>query len=549
MWEMERAALYNHARLFLSHYSELSAEQKNNHPSEPFMLCASSGFAEKVYLGRADRLARYEALDAEDVVVNVINFSGPMMRNGGGCAYGSLELRDMIKAAADVPQCIAQVFVVDTPGGSSYSKFDLQEAIEYAHSKGQDTWMYVDGMLASAGMAWGALCNHRVARNPHCTFGCMGTFASFYTNKNGDVNAVTQEMFHEVYATDSTEKNRMFRDSANGDDALIQAELDKSNEQYMQIIRNGIPNVTDELLHGGTWEASEVLGTLCDEICTFDEVLDKILASKGLTRDNGTSQKDRSGYHAAQGGMMEAKKEAEPEKKPEDKPAPEKPAENPDEDPEEEPGGPEDPLDPNEPVDPDAPEVPEDEPADKPKDEPKKKNTNNNPKKTKQMGKQYEVIRAALGLEVLESGNDNALYLHEDLCDGLTETLNHAAETESALEAKVAEVKALNELVANVRAEKETAVAAEVEKANEAIAEKEARIAELEAQVAELNVKLEAAQAEVKELADAPAEQAHPAVPEKSAEESEVVLPSHFNDGKAQREAKANFLAELRKRM
>lgn len=539
MWEMERSSLYNHARMFLSHYAELSADQKNNHPSEPFMLSASTGFNEKIYLGRADRLARYEALDASDVVINVINFSGPMMRNGGGCAYGSLELRDMIMKAADVQQCVAQVFIVDTPGGSSYSKFDLQEALDYAHSKGQSTWMYVDGMLASAGMAWGAMCQHRFARNAHCVFGCMGTFASFYTHKNGDVNAVTQEMFHEVYATASTEKNRMFRDAANGDDSMIQQELDRNNERYIEIIRKGIPNVSDEQLTGAEWEASEVIGSLCDGICSFDELIQQVLDFHGIQRAESSQQSGAMLHNAAGQVVLEAKRKEADAPKPEDKPA-----DKPEDEPADEPGGPEEPLDPNEPVDPDAPEVPEDAPD----EDPKKKTFNNPQKKTKQMGKSYDVIRAALDLEVLESGNDNALYLHEDLCDALSETLVKANENASALEAKVAEVKALNELVANVRAEKEAAVAAEAEKLNAAVAEKEARIAELEAEVSALNEQLVAKEAEVKELADAPAEQAMPAVPEQK-EEAGLSLPSSFNSSKEQREAKQAFIAELRKRM
>jgi cell fate (sporulation/competence/biofilm development) regulator YmcA (YheA/YmcA/DUF963 family) len=554
LWEMERGALYNHARMFLSHYAELTAEQKNNHPSEPFMLSASTGFNEKVYLGRADRIAHYNQLDASDVVINVINFSGPMMRNGGGCAYGSLELRDMIMQAADVPQCIAQVFVVDTPGGSSYSKFDLQEALDYAHSKGQSTWMYVDGTLASAGMAWGAMCQHRLARSPHCVFGCMGTFASFYTMKDGDVNTITQEMFHEVYATDSTEKNLPFRQAANGDASLIQQELDKNNQQYIQMIRQGIPAVSEEQLHGGTWEASEVLGSLCDGICSFDELIDNVLAERGLKRAEPAPPAEPSMGHSAKQVTTESAVTAEPmeKKKEADKPAP-APDKDPDENPDEEPGTPADPLDPNRPVDPEAPEVPEDEPAEDPKKEdpkkedPKKKNVKSKTN-TKQMGKNYEVIRAALGLEVLESGKDNALYLHEDLCDALTERLSEADATANALEAKVAEVKSLNEMVANLRAENELAVAAETEKAAEAAKASEARIAELEAEVAELKEQLVAKEAEVKELADAPAEPAMPAVPEQK-EQAEVVLPSRFNDAKEQREAKLKFMAELRRKM
>jgi ClpP class serine protease len=548
MFEMDHNSFLNHARLFLSHYNSLSAEDKNNHPAEPYMLAQSSGFAEKIYLGRADRIARYERLDETDVVINVIHFSGPIMRNGGGCAYGSMELRDMIIQAANVPQCIAQVFVCDTPGGSSYSKFDFQEAIEYARSKGQKTVMYVDGMLASAGMAWGALCDRRYAHSGHCVFGSMGTYASFFTQKDGDVNSVTQEMFHEIYAEGSPMKNRPFRDSATGDNAMMQEDVNRSNLQYQEIIKSGIKNVTEEQLLGGTWEASEVIGTLCDGICSFDQVIDELLAEHGIRRGEQLPVNNEANAFSSE-GFHEAKKSAEPnpEKEPDKKEPKDNPDENPDENPEGEPGCPDEPLDPNKPVDPESPDdVPEDEPDKKP-EEPKAPKKSKNSKKN--MGKSYQVIQAALGLEVLESGKDNALYLHEDLCESLSEVLARGQETETALEAKVEEVKTLNAMVAELRQEKQNALNEESEKANAALAEKEARINELEAEVKALNEKLEAKEAELKELADEPAEQKQPGVVNHEEDKAEVVLPSHFNSGKEQREAKAKFMEELRKRM
>lgn len=544
LFEMEEAALFSHARLFLSHYRELADEEKRNRPERPFLLAASTGFSEKIYMGNAGSIARWEDLDDTDVVVNVIRFSGPIMRNGGACAYGSKELRDMIVRAADVKQCIGQIFIADTPGGSSYSKFDFKEALDYAHAKGQMTAIYVDGMLASAGMAWGALCGKRYAHSEHCLMGCMGTYGCLYTNKDGDTNSVTQEKFNIKYATASPMKNRAYRDLSEGDDRLFQEEVDKSDAQYKEIIRAGIPNVTAEQLEGGMWEAGEVIGTLCDGIRTFDEVVDEMLAAKGLRREGGEAPGGRLTDSAASEGTS-LREEATGRDEPDD--GPDKP---------EEPEDPEEPGDPNEPVDPNKPDDGDD--GDDGGKGPGKQSKNN-----RDMGKKYENIRAVLGTEVLESGKDNSLWLHEELADKLEAFIVEAGQEHNALFAKVDEVKQLTE---SVRTLKE-GHAAEIERlkaehesalelaGQEASAKAESEKGQLQRQVEELAMERDSLKAaveekekEIAELSEKPAGQLHPGTGTGQAEGA-AMLPSRFNCAKEQREAKAKFVSELRKRL
>lgn len=416
LFEMEQGALNNHARLFLSHYRNLAPEEKAKLDSKcHFKLTASSGFTQAVReddtLAQGEGSARVE----RDVYINVIRFSGPMMRNGGGCAYGSIELREMIMQAADDEDCIGQIFIVDTPGGSSATKYDFQEALDYAHSKGQETAMQVDGMVMSAGMAWASLCKKRYARNPHNLFGCMGTYAAFYTNKDGDVNSVTQEVCHIIYADGSPNKNKPFRDAAEGDDTAIREYVNKENDAYKAIIRQGIPNVTDEQLLGGEWEAQDVIGSLCDGIRSLEEIVAEMLTAKGFT--------------------LEVK-------------------------------------------------------------EPSAQSENSQNSITNQisqsMGKQYEKIQAALGLETLESGKDNSLWLHEEMADQLTAFVESAEHTQTALEAKQEEVKNLNEKIKQLTSQ--------VEQLNGQLAEATSAMEEANKQLEEANKVLEAANADYKAL-------------------------------------------------
>lgn len=513
LFEMEQGAFYNHARMFLSHYRNLTSEEKAKADSKShFILTRSTGFTQAVNqddtLGQGGDNAHVE----RDVFINVIRFSGPMMRNGGACAYGSIELREMIIDAADNESCIGHIFIVDTPGGSSATKYDLQEAIEYAHSKGQDTAMQVDGGLYSAGMAWGALCKKRYARNPHNRFGCMGTYASFNTNKNGDVNAITQETFHVVYADGSPNKNKPWRDAAEGNDEAIREMVNVENEQYKQLIKQGIPNVTDEQLLGGEWEAQEVIGTLCDGIRSLDEIVAEMLAAKGISYQ--------------------------------------------------EPSDPQEPGDPNNPVDPNQPD-------------------NSQNSITKQlstaMGKKYEKIQAALGLETLESGKDNSLWLHEEMADQLTAFVENAEHTQTALEAKQEEVNQLSEKVKqaneqveqlnaslNEAAEKQEAFNKQLEELNKTIeaanADREAleakvsgyesMLAEQEKKLAEKDAVIEEKEKAITELSESPAASPKPA-PAQSSQTSQQkpILASNYRNRKEAKEASEQLKQMLRDRM
>lgn len=507
LYEMDQKAFLAHARMFLTRYQGLSADQKNKHPEPGFLLAASSDFSQKIYLGDTSNIRRMEELDSNDAIINVINFSGPIMRNGGACAYGAKELRDKIMSAANCPQCFAQLFIVDTPGGSSAAKDDLKEAIDYAKSKGQYIVMQVDGQLCSLGMAWGAMCHKIYARNKHNTLGCMGTYAAFYTNKDKDVNTITQETFHVIYADNSTKKNYAYRQAAEGNDEPMREEINRENNRYLDIIRQGRPNVTPEQLEGGDWEAAEVIGTLCDGIKSFEEIVEEMI-----------------NYHTEK--QMDVD--------------------------DEEPINPEEPGDPNNPVDPDVPEKPNDD-----EDE----NERNNNLTHKKMGKNYEKIQATLGLEILESGTANDLWLTEEMADSLNNALEQADRTADMLNAKAEEIKQLNNKIhelnqvieenANTISALNEAVSAKEEECKnsaDTIIARENSITELTKQLEEKEQEIVNLNEQLKEMEQQPATIEQPAVVEvkQAAEQPSIMLASKATSTEEARKAHQEMMKALK---
>lgn len=211
--------------------------------------------------------------------VSVLTVDGPITRNGGGCSYGSIDHRDMMMRAANHPLCRGHVFIINTPGGSSWAKNDYEQAIQYARSLGQPVIALVDGLCASAGMYLASLCDERYYMHPKNEIGCIGVMAAFYTEANGSTNKFTNETYHELYDPESFDKNRAYRDIANdaNDEELIKV-LAELGVEFRADVKKACPNATDEHLHGKLFYAEDVTGILVDGQSTFMEVVQRAFA-------------------------------------------------------------------------------------------------------------------------------------------------------------------------------------------------------------------------------------------------------------------------------
>lgn len=463
----------------------------------PYMLSSREAFQEKVYVGDADYVSWRNELDEEDRIINVVSISGPITRGGGACSYGSKEIRDMLMDLSGNTQVMGHIFSIDSPGGSSEAKYDFEQAISAAREAGQKTIAYIDGNACSAAYALASLCDEIYYTHPRNEVGCIGTMAAFSMNRHGDENTITKEKYVELYAEGSPYKNREFRAAADEEDySLIQADLDRSAEDFKNMVRAMRPNVTDEQLLGDTYPAGEVEGTLVDGQKTMSQCVDRML--------------ELCGYEPV----------AAPQ---EPQPAASEP-------------------------------VLQSEEA----KETNYTETNDNLNPT-EMNKQYINIQNALGQAELGSDAKNALYLNEAQCDALEAHLVTCGQRSDALDAKMNEIEALNARIAEMEkahAEALEALKVENQKALEdftaeknaemevlkgehqqaleakdaEMAEKQASfdatVAEMQGKIDEANSALEAKEAEIKEMENAGTQQPQAEAPADNSLEAETKTDS-----------------------
>lgn len=218
--------------------------------------------------------------------VAVLPVCGPITRNGDACSYGSIDFRDMMIQTSNHEECKGFIVYINSGGGSANAIPDYKYAIDYAHKQGKKVVALVDGDCYSAAMYLAVLCDEIYYVNVKDGFGSIGVYGGFYTMKSGEKNAYTNETWNEVYATQSYNKNEWYRKATDGDYSLLQSDLDALCEEFMSDVKAARPNVTDEYLHGATFDAKEVEGILNDGPSTLDELVNRFLADSDAKPKN-----------------------------------------------------------------------------------------------------------------------------------------------------------------------------------------------------------------------------------------------------------------------
>lgn len=229
------------------------------------------------FMGNAQRIKYWEDLSDEDEIINVVRLTGAMTRNGGDCSYGSLEIRDMLMRGADIKQTRGHIIFGRTPGGMASTLRDFRMAINYCHSKGQKVYFYCDADVASGGAFTACMCDGTWANNPEDEIGSLGMYSAFFSLADGAKNEITSEVYHEYYAEASPDKNKWYRDAAQGNMDEIKRETNHDLAQLIANLKKDRPAVKDEHITGAMYPMSQVVGSLVDGFGSLQELGQMIL--------------------------------------------------------------------------------------------------------------------------------------------------------------------------------------------------------------------------------------------------------------------------------
>ena len=227
--------------------------------------------------------------------IAVIEINGPLMKNDQNCGpVGTATIASWIQQADKNPNIDGIILKIDSPGGTVDGTEHIASVISSTKKK---TVAFVDGMACSAGYWIASSANEIIASGQTSMIGSIGTMSSFM-----DVKPVLEKMgvkFHEINATDSVDKNKVFNDFMKGTEEGYQQYretiLDPLNKVFTGTVsknRQGkIDTSKENVLTGKVYFAKPALKAgLIDQIGTMDTAIQSIRNSKPKKMSNISAQ-------------------------------------------------------------------------------------------------------------------------------------------------------------------------------------------------------------------------------------------------------------------
>lgn len=208
--------------------------------------------------------------------VGVIPISGPITKYNGECGEaGAIQFASRIMEMEKSENVSSIILLVDTPGGEARAAHHFVSAIE--NSK-KPILSYVDGMAASLGMWIISATQEVYLSNKMDEVGSVGSYLNL-PDFSGmlEMNGIK---LHTIYAPQSTDKNKDYKDALQGDYTAIQNDLKLHVDDFIQYVkksRGGKPSASVKEWNSGKMfyaDDAQKLG-LIDGVKPFHQVVAK----------------------------------------------------------------------------------------------------------------------------------------------------------------------------------------------------------------------------------------------------------------------------------
>lgn len=219
--------------------------------------------------------------------VVVIGIKQPIQKFSDYYNLGSKSFMSIMSNYANDPNVAGIVLDIDSGGGQVYGTGEFYDFIR-AYPK--PTVSYTDGYMCSAAYYLGNATQYIVANKRADHIGSIGAYATIV-----DFNGLLEKLgakVHEIYATESKEKNSDFREVFKGNyEPYIKNVLDPIVATFHADMKATRPGLNEAVFAGGTWTGAKSLEMgLIDELGTIQTAIAKVfeLADKSSNQNLNT---------------------------------------------------------------------------------------------------------------------------------------------------------------------------------------------------------------------------------------------------------------------
>ncbi len=224
-----------------------------------------------------------------DDLVYVINLNGVITKDGGESTYGMTYLAAQMQTFDADNRVKGGVMVVDSGGGTTSGMEVMTHAIAQL-KKPLVTLIERGGMAASAAYGISSATNYIIAESEQSVVGSIGTMVSFAGIPSGERDGDNYKNFA-IYATKSTQKNKIWEEAINNDNVelIVKELLDPVNEKFLSDVKSRRPQILESQLDGSVYNSGKVVGTLVDQVGTFEDAVNKVMELSKVKPSNSNS--------------------------------------------------------------------------------------------------------------------------------------------------------------------------------------------------------------------------------------------------------------------
>lgn len=202
--------------------------------------------------------ANYNAGEDNDIFssfpegsIAILPLIGIMTKYNSWWSWGVDTIADLIRAASSSPRITGTILMIDTPGGSVNSVFQIIDAIKKSTVP---VYALVDGGCYSAGEYVRGFCNKSYALHEMCGFGSVGIMATFRDySKMEEKYGISTTV---IYPPESKFKNLPEREALEGKpDLIIKEQLSPWAVHFQSTMKKNLPKMDTSI--GGILEGKE----------------------------------------------------------------------------------------------------------------------------------------------------------------------------------------------------------------------------------------------------------------------------------------------------
>lgn len=232
--------------------SFLSRKQADGKSSEPLQLSftASDGTTITVNSGEDAALIQPSVL--------IVPLHGTLTKYDNCFGTSTMEVVDILEQYREDENIIGFILDIDSPGGAVNAVMPVIEEIHRIQTTGKPIISHCD-LCASAAYWIASQTDAIMMDNILSEVGSIGVCATLIDDRE---NKATGERHLTIYAPESKDKNRSFRDALDGKMEALEAELSKTAILFQNAVKAGRPKLKTDaegVLSGATFDAAAAI--------------------------------------------------------------------------------------------------------------------------------------------------------------------------------------------------------------------------------------------------------------------------------------------------